>query len=340
MPRFDQELREEFDDGWGRDDAEVPKLPTIVKDETARSVISRNDSLDLPFSQSINPYRGCEHGCIYCYARPTHAYLGLSAGLDFESRLFAKQNAAELLKIELSAARYRCQPINLGANTDPYQPIEKNRHISRGILEVLLAYRHPATIVTKSSLVERDIDLLSDMARQRLIEVYVSVTTLNRSLARKLEPRATAPQRRVDIFRRLSAQGIPTGVLVSPIIPALNDAELENILTAAAEAGAVFAGYGLLRLPHEVKGLFEDWLAAHEPLRRARVMQQLAAYRSGKEQDFEFGKRLRGEGLFAELLAQRFTKCCERLGLNRTQHELDCTQFRVPGSFGQQLSLF
>jgi DNA repair photolyase len=266
-PRYLDEAREDFDDGWGSQDPAPPALKTVVAEETARSIISRNQSPDIPFDRSINPYRGCEHGCVYCYARPTHAYLDLSPGLDFESRLFAKVNAAELLRAELNKPGYECKPIALGANTDPYQPIERKRKITRSIIEVLAEFNHPLTIVTKSALVERDIDLLAPMAEKNLVQVLVSITTLDRYLARHMEPRAAAPQKRLETLRTVSAAGVPVGVLFAPVIPFLNDHDLEKVLAASAQAGATSAGYVMLRLPHELKELFTDWLATHEPMK-------------------------------------------------------------------------
>jgi len=338
--RFFTETREAFDDGWTGDDAAPPPLRTIVTEEQARSIISYNQSPDVPFERSINPYRGCEHGCIYCYARPTHAYLDLSPGLDFESRLFAKPNAAALLKNELAKPGYVCRHIALGTNTDPYQPIERRFGITRRIIEVLWECRHPLSIVTKSSLVERDLDLLAPMARENLVEAYVSITTLDRALARRMEPRATAPQRRLETVKRLSAAGIPAGVLFAPVIPALNDAEMESILEAASNAGARYAGYVLLRLPHEVKNLFEEWLQVHEPLKAARIMNRVRDMRGGQENDPRFGTRMRGTGIFAEVIRHRFDLACKRHGLTRSARSLDTSKFNPPGAPGRQLTLF
>lgn len=337
-PRYGEERREAIDDGWGSTDPEPPPLRTEVSIERARRILSYNDSPDIPFDRSINPYRGCEHGCVYCYARPTHAYLDLSPGLDFESRLFAKPNAAELLKRALARPGYRCRFIALGANTDPYQPIERRFRITRALIEVLAEHRHPLAIVTKSALVERDIDLLAPMAREGLAEVYLSITTLDRTLARRMEPRAAAPQRRLETLRRLSAAGIPSGVLFAPIIPALNDAELEAVLAAAAEAGARYGGYVLLRLPHEVRDLFEQWLRAHVPLQAERIMNRVRDLRGGRENDPQFGTRMRGTGIYAELIRKRFELALKRLGLARSTRQLDCTKFRPPSP--GQLTLF
>ncbi len=314
-------------------EAEVQSRPeTMVTLQLARSIIARNDSPDLPFTQSINPYQGCEHGCIYCYARPSHAYLGLSPGLEFETRLFAKENAADLLRRELSRPGYRCELIALGANTDPYQPIEREHRITRGILEVLREFRHPVGIVTKGSLIERDLDLLEPMAREGLVQVFISIGSLDGEIARTLEPRAAAPYRRVETVRRLSAAGVPCGTLVAPIIPFLNDKDMEAVLEAVSEAGARMAGYTLLRLPWEVKDLFKDWLDRNYPLKAKHVMARIRDMRDGRDNDPRFGSRMKGEGQFAELLSKRFELACKRLGLNaggRTR--LDTTKFRRPG---------
>ena len=314
-------------------ETEVQSRPeTVVTLYPARSIIAHNDSPDLPFSQSINPYQGCEHGCIYCYARPSHAYLGLSPGLEFETRLFAKENAVELLRKKLSRPGYRCELISLGANTDPYQPIEREYRITRGILEVLWEFRHPVGIVTKGSLVERDLDLLEPMAREGLVQVFVSIGSLDGEVARTLEPRAAAPYRRVETIRRLSARGVPCGTLVAPIIPFLNDKDMETVLEAVSEAGARTAGYTLLRLPWEVRELFKDWLERHYPLKATRVMARIREMRGGRENDPNFGSRMKGEGQFAELLRKRFDIACRRLGLNAGErNRLDTTRFRRPG---------
>lgn len=309
-----------------------PRPETVVTLQTARSIISRNDSPDLPFTQSINPYQGCEHGCIYCYARPTHAYLGLSPGLDFETRLFAKENAAQLLRKELSHPAYRCEVISLGANTDPYQPVEREERITRGILEVMWEFRQPVGIVTKGSLIERDLDLLALMAQEGLAHVFVSIGTLDGEIARTLEPRATAPYRRVETVRCLSAAGVPVGVLVAPIIPFLNDKDMESVLEAVSEAGARMAGYTLVRLPWEVRDLFKDWLVRHYPLKADHIMARIRDMRGGRENDPEFGSRMRGDGHFAELLGNRFKIACKRLGLNAGERpSLDTSNFRRPG---------
>lgn len=337
--RFEKLGREAFDDGWTQDDEAPAPLVTTVTVEQARSIISRNNSPDIPYKQSINPYRGCEHGCIYCYARPTHAYMDLSPGLDFESRLFAKPNAAELLRKELAKPGYRCSPLAMGTNTDPYQPVERKWEITRQAVEVLAACDHPLTITTKSSLVERDIDLLAPMARKKLAVVFISIPTLDRQLARRMEPRAASPQRRLETLRRLSEAGIPCGVLVAPVIPALNDNGVEQVLAEARAAGADMAGYTLLRLPHEVRDLFEAWLASHYPLRAVHVMSLLRQMRGGQENDARFGARMRGSGQFAELLRQRFRLTCKKLGYNQREIMLDCDNFRAPQKHGQ-LALF
>ena len=306
-----------------------PKPRTVVTLQQARSIIARNDSPDIPFTQSINPYQGCEHGCIYCYARPSHAYLGLSPGLDFETKLFAKTNAAELLREELSQPNYRCEVISLGANTDPYQPIEREHRITRSILEVLWEFRNPVGIVTKGSLIERDLDLLGPMAREKLVHVFISVGSLDSEIARTLEPRAAAPYRRIETVRRLSAAGVPVGVLVAPIIPFLNDKDMEGVLEAASHAGATMAGYTLIRLPWEVGELFKNWLERHHPLKAEHVMARIRDMRGGRENDPRFGSRMRGEGQFAELLRNRFAIACRRLGLNEGgRNQLDAARFR------------
>ena len=333
--RFESLAREIVDDGWSTADEELPPFRTTVTEEHAKSIISHNESPDLPFSQSINAYRGCEHGCIYCYARPSHAYVNLSPGLDFESKLFAKPDAAKLLRAELAKPSYQCSPIALGSNTDPYQPIEREWKITRQILEVLAEYKHPVSIVTKSALVERDLDLLTQLSRDHLVRVFVSVTTLDAELARKMEPRAASPRRRLQAVKALNDAGVPCGVMVAPVIPFLTDAELEHILQAAQEHGALSAGYVLLRLPYEVKDLFKDWLTVHYPLKAEHVMSRLREMRGGRENDPEFGSRFRGQGLFADLLKQRFRKACERLGLNLENRSLNTGLFKPPSRDGQ-----
>jgi DNA repair photolyase len=340
--RFEHESRETFDDGWGdADEGAAPALKTTVTVERAKTIISRNTSPDVPFTQSINPYRGCEHGCIYCYARPSHAYLNLSPGVDFETRLFAKVNAAELLRDELARPGYRCEMIALGANTDPYQPIEREYKITRGVIEVLAACDHPLGIVTKNALVERDIDLLAPMARKNLVNVYVSINNRDHALARRLEPRCSAPTRRLQTIRRLADAGIPVGVLVAPVIPFLTDHEIEPVLEAAAAAGATSAGYVLMRLPWELKDLFRDWLTTHYPLKAEHVMSRVQQMRGGRDNDPAFGTRMRGSGELAALLRRRFDIACKRLGLNagRRHAALETTLFRPPRHDGQ-LGLF
>jgi len=337
--RFEPMARVACDDGWDRGDEQIPPLRTSVTDEHAKSIIARNDSPDVPFTQSINPYRGCEHGCVYCYARPSHAYLNLSPGLDFETRLFAKVNAAELLRAELGRPGFVCDAISLGANTDPYQPIEREYRITRAILQVLAECHHPVAIVTKNAMVERDIDLLAPMARKNLVRVFLSVATLDHDVSRRMEPRTSAPERRLLAIRRLAAAGIPTGVIVGPVVPFVTDHAIENVLQAAAEAGATFADYVLLRLPFEVKELFKAWLDAHFPLKAAHVMSRVREMRAGRENDPEFGTRMTGTGHFAELLSRRFELACRRLELGRSRAPLDTTQFRPPPST-PQLELF
>ncbi|HET7832133.1 MAG TPA: PA0069 family radical SAM protein [Gallionella sp.] len=329
--RFESVARERVDDGWGTADEELPPFRTTVTVERAKSVLQCQKSPDLPFEYSLNAYRGCEHGCIYCYARPSHGYLNLSPGLDFETRLFAKPDAAKLLRAELAKPSYRCSPIALGSNTDPYQPIEREWQITRQILEVLAECKHPLSIVTKSALIERDLDLLAQLAQGNLVQVFISVTTLDTGIARKLEPRAASPRRRLQAIKRLNAAGVPCGVMAAPVIPFLTDAELENILQAAHHSGARSAGYALLRLPYELKDLFKDWLATHYPLKAEHVMSRLREMRGGKENDSEFGTRFRGTGLFAELLSQRFHRACERMDFNQGDEPLMTAHFRPPG---------
>ncbi|HZT01411.1 MAG TPA: PA0069 family radical SAM protein [Steroidobacteraceae bacterium] len=332
--RFERQQREAVDDGWYQQ--EVPDfIPTSIEPDRARSVITRNDSPDIPFEQSINPYRGCSHSCPYCYARPSHSYVGLSAGLDFETRLFYKQDAGKVLEEELSRPGYVCKPITLGANTDPYQPIERRMRVTRDILEVLARSRHPVTIITKSALVLRDLDLLSDLARDGLAGVGVSVTTLDVELKRVMEPQAASPRARLEAVKRLNAAGVPTGVMVAPVIPALTDHEMESILEAAAAANARWAAYVLLRLPYEVKDLFREWLAAHYPDRAGHVMSLVRQMRGGKDYDPTFGTRMRGTGPVAELLRSRFQIACRRLGLGTGRHHPpDTSLFRPPRSSG------
>jgi DNA repair photolyase len=316
------------------------KVPTIVTPDSTRSILARNDSPDVPFDVSINPYRGCEHGCIYCFARPTHAYLGLSPGLDFETRIFSKPKAAELLREELLKKSYVCQAIALGANTDPYQPVERELGITRSILEVLSEHEHPVSIVTKSQLVLRDRDILAPMAEKNLASVFVSITTLDPELARKMEPRASTPEKRLETLRGLSEAGIPCGVLASPMIPALNDSELERILKEASQAGAETAGYVLLRLPLELKDLFSEWLEAHYPTKAKHVEALVRETRGGGMYQAEFGTRMRGTGAYAELLEKRFRAARSKYGLDRPRPPLDTSRFRVPPRSGDQMQLF
>jgi DNA repair photolyase len=342
--RFETAAREPFDDGWTPEEQEAVELKTSVTIERARSIVSHNDSPDVGFDQSINPYRGCEHGCIYCYARPSHAYLELSPGLDFETKLFAKTNAAELLREALARPGYKPSPIALGANTDCYQPIERKYRITRAILEVLAECNHPVTMVTKSALVERDLDLLAPMAKLDLVRVFVSIGTLDRELARKLEPRAASPQRRLDVLKNLSQANVPCGVMVAALIPALNDKTLEHVLEAAAAAGAAEAAYVIMRLPNELKDLFKEWLAEHYPQRAEHVISIVRQMRGGRDNDPSFGTRMTGTGNYAELIEKRFDIACRRFGLNghgapRRRPELDCSRFRPP-ALGGQISLF
>jgi DNA repair photolyase len=338
--RFETVAREVFDDGWTPEERDERELKTSVTIERARSIISHNDSPDVGFSQSINPYRGCEHGCIYCYARPSHAYLELSPGLDFETKLFAKTNAAELLRAELAKPGYRPSTIALGANTDCYQPIERKHKITRSILEVLAECEHPVSIVTKSALIERDLDLLGPMGEKKLVRVFVSIGTLDRELARKLEPRAASPQRRLDVVRRLNENKVPCGVMVAALIPALNDKTMEHVLEAAAAAGAKEAAYVIMRLPNELKTLFKEWLAAHYPQRAEHVMSIVRQMRGGRENDPNFGTRMSGTGNYAGLMEKRFEIACKRFGINvRETADLDCSRFRPPSPEGQ-LKLF
>jgi len=336
--RFETETREAFDDGWGGLDELPERVPTTLSIDTAKTVISYNQSPDVPFDRSINPYRGCEHGCAYCFARPSHAYLGLSPGLDFETRLFYKPDAPELLREELRARRYLPAPIALGINTDAYQPVERRLGLTRRILEVLQETRHPVSIVTKSALIERDLDILQAMAGEGLAQVAVSVTTLKAELARRLEPRAAAPRRRVQVVERLAAAGIPVSVLVAPLIPMLNDEELEKILAASREAGAVDAGYVLLRLPLELHDLFAEWLRTHEPLKAERVLRRIFEARGGKAYDSTFGARMTGTGAYADLLGQRFKLAYKRQAFPGAP-DFNTGLFRPPPA-GGQMDLF
>ena len=323
------------------DDGEMPaRIATVQIEERPKTIISRNRSPDVPFEQSINPYRGCEHGCIYCYARPSHAYWDLSPGLDFETHIICKEGAAERLEQELRAKNYRCRPITLGANTDPYQPLEQQRRITRELLEVLARFRHPFSIITKGALISRDQDILAEMAQQQLCSVMISMTTLDPELKRTLEPRAAGPRTRLNAIRELTGAGVPVGVLVAPLIPMINDGELEAILEASAAAGARSAGFVFIRLPHEVKDLFREWLDCHYPERAGHVMSLIQQSRQGADNDSRFGTRMRGEGLFAEMIAQRFRVALRRLDLQpRLGIELRTDLFEVPPQAGDQLSL-
>jgi DNA repair photolyase len=318
----------------------VRTIRTTITRERARSIISRNESPDIPFDRSINPYRGCEHGCIYCYARPSHSYLGLSAGLDFETQLFAKENAAELLDRELRKPTYRPAMIALGANTDPYQPIEKDLRITRAVLQTLARFQHPVSITTKSASILRDLDILAQMAQQNLVQVLVSIGTLDRTIARTLEPRASTPALRLEAIRNLAQAGVPTGVIVAPVIPALTDAHLESVLESAAAAGADHASYVVLRLPLEVRDLFVEWLQEFAPLRAEHVMNQVRELRDGKDNDPAFGRRMSGTGVLAQLLRRRFELACRRLGLARERPSLDTGRFAVPELACAQQRLF
>ncbi|HVL74125.1 MAG TPA: PA0069 family radical SAM protein [Beijerinckiaceae bacterium] len=337
--RYEPVQRETFDDGWDIAE-EAPPLETQVTVERARTIVTRNDSPDIGFDRSINPYRGCEHGCVYCFARPTHAYQGLSPGLDFETKLFAKPNAAELLEKELAAPGYAARTMALGTNTDPYQPIERRFRITRGVLEVLARTNHPVGIVTKSALVTRDIDILAPMAARGLAKVALSVTTLDPRLARKMEPRAPTPAKRIEAIRQLAQAGIPTTVMVAPIVPGVNDHEVEDVLQAAFAAGAREAGYVLLRLPHELKEMMRDWLKEHYPDKVKHVFSLVQDTRGGKLYDSSWGKRQTGVGPYAWMLGRRFEQACQRLGLNRVRRKLRTDLFVPPRrAAGEQLSL-
>jgi DNA repair photolyase len=336
--RFDLPWRVPVDDGWPADE-EIRPLRTVLAPDSARSVIARNNSPDVGFDRSINPYRGCEHGCVYCFARPSHAYLGLSPGLEFETNIFFKKDAARRLEIELRRPSYACAPVALGVNTDAYQPTERKLGITRSILEVLDAYNHPVSLVTKSAAVVRDADILGRMAERNLAQVTVSVTTLDGALARLMEPRAPLPPKRLAAIRALTEAGVPTGVLVAPMIPALNDTELEAILEAARESGAMAAGYVFLRLPHELKELFEEWLDNHYPDRKGKVLKLIREARGGRLNAARFGERMSGTGAYANLLSDRFDKACRRIGLADHLPALDNRRFAVPPRPGDQLSL-
>ena len=337
--RFERESREAVDDGWGSLEALAP-FTTQVQMERAKTIITRNESPDLGFDRSINPYRGCEHGCVYCFARPTHAYMGLSAGLDFESRLFVKQGAAALLERELAKPGYQPKTIAIGTNTDPYQPIEREHRAMREILEVLARFNHPVGIVTKSALVTRDIDILAAMAAKGLAKVALSITTLDKTLARTMEPRAASPQKRLDTLGELSAAGIPVTVMVAPIIPAINDAEIETIMTRAHAYGAREVGYVMLRLPLEVRDLFADWLLQHHPAKMRHVLSLVSSMHEGKLYDAKFGKRMTGAGPYAWMIGRRIEIAAAKLGYNKAKLKLRTDLFHPPARIGEQLALF
>jgi DNA repair photolyase len=338
-PRFDARQTSAVDDGWYLEE-ESDSIATTLEPDKARGIITTNNSPDVGFDRSINPYRGCSTGCVFCFARPTHAYLGLSPGLDFETRLFYKADAAKLLESELARPGYVCKPIMLGINTDAYQPDERHMRVTRSILEVLERTRHPVAILSKHTLVLRDLDLLTSLARDNLVSVALTVTTLDDDLKRRMEPRAASPAARLRTIAALQAAGVPAGVMVAPVIPALTDHEMERILEAGAQAGAGWAGYVLLRLPYEIKDLFREWLAAHYPERAGHVMSVLREMRGGRDNDPSFGSRMRGHGPYALLLRSRFTLACRRLGLNASSRgSLDTTRFRPPGPAGAQLRL-
>ncbi len=336
--RFEPETRAPVDDGWGREPEEAPVRTQVLFDRS-RSVIARNQSPDVPFDRSINPYRGCEHGCIYCFARPTHAYLGMSPGLDFETKIHLKPDAPQRLAEELRAKTYECRSIAIGTNTDPYQPLERERRIMRGILEVLREHRHPVSIVTKGAGVTRDVDILGEMGRQGLARVFVSLTTLDHRLSRIMEPRAASPQARLRAVAALARAGVPTGVMIAPVVPAITDHELERLMEAAARAGAISANHIVLRLPLEVRDLFVEWLHEHFPDRAERVMGRVREIHGGKDYDSAWGTRLSGQGVWADLLARRARAAKRRLGLDRKLPPLRTDLFRVPPRAGDQLSL-
>ncbi len=337
---FEPETVEVFDDGWTDQDAEAAPLRTTLTPEAARTIIAKNTSPDIGFDRSINPYKGCEHGCIYCYARPSHAWMGLSPGLDFESRLFFKPGAADLLEQEFCKPRYVCKRIHIGGNTDPYQPVERELKSTRSILEVMQRFQHPFSIITKSVLIARDADILGPMGREGLASAFVSITTLDRKLARAMEPRASTPAKRLEAISRLADAGCPVGVGFAPVIPGLNDHELEAILEAAAKAGATSAMYVTLRLPLEIKDLFREWLADARPDRAARVMSLVRQTRGGKDYDADWSQRMKGTGPVAELIGTRFKAAIKRYGLDAPRALLDETKFRVPASARKQMDLF
>ena len=338
--RFQAETREAFDDGWTPDDIEPAQLTTTVSPEKAKVIITRNDSPDVSFSASINPYRGCEHGCIYCYARPAHAFMGLSPGLDFESKLFFKPEAATLLERELSNPRYAPEVIHIGGNTDPYQPQERRLRVTRQIIEVLGRFNHPFSIISKSALILRDLDLLAPLAERKLVRVAISITSLDRKLSRSMEPRAATPERRLAAVRALSQAGVPVMVMFAPAIPGLNDHEMEAVLEASAEAGARGAAYVALRLPLEIADLFQEWLASDHPDRASRVMSLVRQMRGGKTYDSQWGQRMTGQGPIADLMARRFAVAKTRYGLAGRLGDLDLTRFQPPPRAGDQIDLF
>lgn len=338
--RFATQVSTRESDGWQAEEEPLERLLTEAIEEKAKSIISTNKSPDLPFDQSINPYRGCEHACVYCYARPSHAYMDLSPGLDFESRIFFKPNAAELLEKALRKRNYHCTPIALGSNTDPYQPLEREKQITRQLLETMQRFQQPVTIVTKSRLILRDLPILAEMAQDNLVQAAISVTTLSNDLKRKLEPRTAGPAARLRVIEELSNAGIPTAVMAAPMIPALNDSELESILESAQNAGAEYAAYILLRLPHEVAPLFRQWLDVHYPERAAHVMSLVQQSRGGRDYQSDFSLRHRGTGVFAQLLQQRFRVAIKKLGLNQRGLNLDCSHFQPPPRAGEQQTLF
>ncbi len=338
LVRVDRDNDFDFDDGWGGAEEAPPTRTAVVRD-TSRTVIARNASPDIPFDRSLNPYRGCEHGCFYCFARPTHAYLGLSPGLDFETRLFAKPEAPRLLAAELAKPSYRCAVLAMGTNTDPYQPIEERYGITQDVLKVLSAYNHPVGIVTKSARVARDVNILADLAGRGLVHVMISVTSLDHRLARKMEPRASTPRRRLEAIELLSRAGVPVGVMVAPVIPGLTDHELEPILQASADAGAKSAGYILLRMPHEISNLAREWLTENVPDRASRVMRNIRETRGGRDYQAEFGTRMSGTGPYADIIAQRFRAASRRLGIDRKLAPLRTDLFIKPQAPSSQLSL-
>jgi DNA repair photolyase len=338
--RYESQLRESFDDGWTADDPEPAQIRTTVQPERAKVIITTNDSPDVGFNRSINPYRGCEHGCTYCYARPAHAYMGLSPGLDFETKLFFKPEAARLLENELSKPHYVPEVIHIGGNTDPYQPQERRLRVTRGVMEVLTRFRHPFSVITKSALILRDLDLLAEMAALNLTRVAISVTSLDRKLSRSMEPRAATPERRIEAIRQLSTAGVPVTVMFAPCIPGLNDHEMEAVLERCAEAGATSAGFVALRLPLEIKDLFREWLEGDHPDRAKKVMSLVRQMRGGKDYDVQWFKRMRGEGPIGELMSLRFKTATRRYGLDGDRADMDLGKFRVPPKAGDQMDMF